>query len=641
MKKLFLLLFLWTAVVCGNAQNQIVTFDWLNTSSVQVPTTAYLSTDRCIISGAVGSFDYITFGDFDVYQPTGDEIGSWRKAPDHNATPGAATVNVYTKQFGSNTIYGPVQINGASAGINNSNVSCCVTSTGRVIVFWSEITAATATSDVYFAFSDNLKNNITTPALATWSSRTRLTTDYGTGALNIYIDSPGKCIQLLNGNLLKPVWMNSSLVGVYMSTNDGSSWTFRSFITTDSVNPCDETGIVQMNNGNIFAVTRCNSLHVLRTTISTDNGLTWAPLTNTTIQAYGKPAICQKDGLVFGISREYEGPSFLSNRTIYFYTTNLTTFTSGFIDSRLEPYMYGQPIYSNAEGKIIVWYATEGANGTPLQDPTRVIRKEVSLSSVTSPIAYDTNVQSWLDFAQSNGETLPSTSQISAINTFVSGVFTTDANLTNIEAMLCMGLNNTGTGQIVLRDLKKAWRKGILNGSPTYKIDGYDFNASTDYIEFPIVLSNSAIYSQNNASIFFYTSENAQSAGGILGSGNGSFSTTTDANYVNPRFTDNNLYYTINDGTFGSYSNSNATGFYQIERTASNSRIVYKDGLAMGVASSTASTGRATTTPIIGARHYATTVNSFGNLTIGLVGWGKSGLSLNSRFQTLKSSLGL
>jgi hypothetical protein len=613
----------------------------------QAPTFSS-STERCIIAGGNGGDDYITFGDGSIHPVTGDETFPWRYGPDHNSS-GTGKARLHTKAFGSNTIYGPVTIEDdpdGSGGINITNVSGNWASATRFIIFWLEINGTNG--DMYYRYSDDLHLNITTPASATWSARTRMTTDFGTGQSNTYIDGPGQFIVLQNGDLLKPSWCNSGIVTVYRSTDLGLTWTRSGNITLDAGNPCDETSIVQLDNGTIFAVTRCNSLHVLRTATSTDNGVTWSALVTTTIQSYGKPAICQYNNYVYGIAREYNPVPvpFTSQRTIYFKTSDLVTFETGFIDNREEIYDYGQPYYSPLENKVIVVYAVEGANTTPLQESTRIIRKELTLtaSAAVTPPVYDTALQSALDFTQADGGTLPNSVLGGHLSTLFAGA-RSDGDLALMRLFQLSTYNDTSLGSLASRNLIRPWEKFTLTNNPTLTADGYNPDGTTQSIGLGLTPAN-LVTSQNSMSVIMYCAENVQSAvvnSFDLGATDSAFEGITNAVLVMLRFSDDKVYIRLNDSTYSSWNNANSIGYYHFRRSASNVVSGDKDGVSMGANSTAVSTARSSTQVRMFACRFSDQINRHSSRKNGLLVIGPHTISDNFRLRwnTYKAAIGL
>jgi len=622
-------------------------FDWWTGSGSQAPTFSS-STERCIIAGGNGGDDYITFGDGSIHPITGDETYPWRYGPDHNSS-GTGKARLHTKAFGSDTIYGPVTIEDdpdGSGGINITNVSGNWASATRFIVFWLEINGANG--DLYYRYSDDLHLNITTPASATWSARTRMTTDFGTGQANTYIDGPGQFIVLQNGDLLKPCWCNNGIVCVYKSTNLGTTWTFLSYITQDTINPNDETSIAQLDNGDIVAVLRCNSLHVLRTTRSTNLGTTWSSLTNTTIQAYGKPAITQYQNYVYGISREYNAipAPFTSQRTIYFKSADFVTFETGFIDNREEIYDYGQPFYSEIEGKVIVVYSVEGANTAPLQESTRIIRKELTLTAaaaVTPPV-YDTKLQSVFDFTQADGGTLPDSTLGGHLSTFISGI-RADGDYTPISLFELSTFNNTNLGSLASRNWMKPWQKFTLTNTPTLTVDGYDPNGTTQSIGLGLTPST-LFQDQDSVSVIMYCAENVQSVAVNsfdLGASDSAFESFSNTLFVMLRFSDDKVYIRLNDNTNSSWNNANSIGYYHFRRTASNVVSGTKDGVSMGANTTAARTARSSQILRQFACQWSDQINRHSPRKNGLLVLGTHLISDNFRLRwnTYKAAIGL
>lgn len=574
------------------------------------------STERCVLAGGPTGKFYITFGGGVVHPTTYDEVSYWRFATNHNSN-ADGDARIITKSFGSDTIYGPTTVYADPDGagtINVTNVSGNWGNNNRFILFWLEINGTTG--DLYYKYSDDLYTNITTPASATWSARTRMTTDFGTGQANIYIDGPGEFITLQNGNLLKPCWCNNGIVTTYLSTNNGLTWTRSGNITLDTINPCDETAIVQLDNGTIFAAVRCNSLAVIRTSTSTDNGVTWSALVSTSIPSYGKPGLTQYQNNIFGIAREYVS-GFTSNRTIYFKSSNLTTFEYGFLDNRLDPYMYGKPNYSVGENKIITYYSVEGANIDPLAGPTRIIRKESTLTvaAAITPVAYNNDYQSLLDFTQAAGETLPSDA-----NKLVDSAFAAAVDSDPIDGYYVVKHNNAALSDFSLRNWRKSWIKATSTG--TYGITGWDFNGTSQFFDPLLQLNLQAEYLQDDAEVTFYTEEEGTTTGVEFGGNTGTFASRNNPVMMELRFTTNAAFFAINGpGTLSTVANTTAAGLWELKRTSSTTIELWKNGVLFASASTT-STGRASVSPIVGAERFGNgnflfNPRSFGLLAIG------------------------
>lgn len=641
LKKYFVLLLFYLAYSLGSVAQMGIAGKNL---AAKIP-SFIISTDQCLLTGQATGKDYISFGDFSIHPTTFDEVYQWRQGTDHNSSADADAI-LFTKAFGASTISSTITVYAdpdGAGGVNITNVSGNWANSNRYIVFWLEISGSNG--DMYYKYSDDLYLNIATPASATWSARTRMTTDFGTGQSNVYIDGPGKFIVLQNGDLLKPSWCNSGIVTTYRSTNNGASWTRSGDISLDNVNPNDETSIVQLDNGTIFAAIRCNSLFAIRTSKSTDNGATWSSLVNTGIPSYGKPAIGQYKNTVFGIAREYNTipAPFTFQRTIYYITDDLVNYRTGFIDGRGTFYVYGQPLYNPGENKLIVVYATESPNTTPLQEPTRVIRKQVILNSLsaTIPVTYDIDYQCLLDFAQAAGETLPSNGD-KLIHSNLVATLRAGGKWTTGDEIYIGGLNNTGLLAFSKRNWLRPWEQATITG--TYTVNGWDFNGTSDkFINFR-VLSQEAKFLQNAAEIGVYQFEEGQSSGPLLGTGNGTFSTRTNNTSILTRFTDDKVYFAINGpATLQNLSNTTSLALWELKRTSSTVIELWKNGsLFTQVSTSVVSTGRSTEKLTIGCERYGSADDhSFSNKGFGALYIGGLKGSWSAELLAFRASLGL
>lgn len=91
-----------------------------------------------------------------------------------------------------------------------------------------------------------------------------------------------KVIQLANGNLLLATYGKSGangLLNIFRSTNNGTSWSILSTISTDvfgSALKYTEPSLVLLANGNVVATVRNDSTVMVARAVSTDSGATWS-----------------------------------------------------------------------------------------------------------------------------------------------------------------------------------------------------------------------------------------------------------------------------------------------------------------------------------------------------------------------------
>lgn len=95
-----------------------------------------------------------------------------------------------------------------------------------------------------------------------------------------------RVIQLANGDLLLATYGKSGasgLLNVFKSTNNGTSWSILSTISTDAFVPnfkYSEPSLLLLPNGNVVATVRNNSDIMVASSVSTDSGVTWSSLVN-------------------------------------------------------------------------------------------------------------------------------------------------------------------------------------------------------------------------------------------------------------------------------------------------------------------------------------------------------------------------
>jgi hypothetical protein len=606
----------------------------------------YPSTDRALRYGS-GTKDYETFGDQDI-DSNNRCYFVFRKGSDHNST-GDGDIVLIASDDAWVTISAVVTIHSAVANLNSTNPNVSVLDNDRIMISWTDIPFGASLGNptrVKSVYSDDLSSvSIASIATATYSS---IYTWPQFSAKN-YTDGPGKAIHLGAGVALKPIWANDPVqVNLcYRTTDNGASWAYYSTVSADAVDPCDETCFGIMLDGTIVAAQRCNNLHKLRISLSTDNGATWGALATTSIDCYGKPAcprMATADDNLPIMCRDWFG---ISNRTKLVQTKDGVSFTEQYMDHR-EIYMYGGIVDHPTVG-LIALYNVEAQNSPLNQGPTLLIYKQIAESTtpVSPPFAYDVNYQSVIDFNTVDGVTQPSDATKLIDNTFVAGV-RSDGWITEFDSLYLPMANNPSLELFYRRSFIQAWLSLTPVDSPTYDANGYDFNGTTEYLVLATALSNLAKFLQNSASVIYYTADNVQ-GNPAFGVGNGAFSTRTDGTFLNPRNNSNLLFYSVNGGALQSVANASATGLYIIKRLNSTSIEVWKDPDGSGmvnIASNTVtSTGRATFPLHVGAERFSDGVFLFSTKGCGCIGLGSamdgSEAAISARFFTRKTALGL
>ena len=175
-------------------------------------------------------------------------------------------------------------------------------------------------------------------------------------------------------------------------------------------------------------------------------------------------------------------------------------------------------------------------------------------------------------------------------------------------------------GNFELRNLRiKEWTNATAYNAPTFTAyEGFLGNGTTQYIDCnwnPSV--NGVNFVQNSASQIIYvrTNINTGNASGIFGSADGK-----DVAIVS-RFTDNNLYALINDGTAGGVANADGSGLYVITRIGAALRYFYRNKINIW-SDAIASTGVPTVTPYCLAHNDDGVTTGYRADQVSLYAWG-------------------
>lgn len=468
-------------------------------------------------------------------------------------------------------------------------------------------------------------------------------------ALTSYIDGPGAAI-LVGTDLWKPVWTTTggtSSVMIYSSSDNGVTWAYHSTVTNDSINPCDETCIVRLLNGDVMAFIRCNTLSLMRTNRYSSGA--WGSIATTNISSEGKnPVTITPQGNVIGLGRDRLGSPV--DRTIYFWNTDstYTTWDSDFIDERYK-YMYGGILWSTFQNKIITQYAVESVNEvTALQGPTILIRKYLTRTN-DPPTQYNTSMRDLLDFGQGNYETLPNEALYDYYNDYFNGLVT-DGMLAEHDFIFMLMQNNASVQAFSCRNWRKGWEVLTQVASPSYGVNGFDFNGTTQYLQYKN-LSTLTKFTLNNASMSCYVGDNIDETGGAFGSGDGTFGSYTNATWLRPRvggyatFGVNQNFAGAISSYAGSVLNSDSQGFWKISRTAASTSKLYKDASLLLTNSTTSSTGKSGRPLIISGVNFAVTPNHLSTKLIGYIDGGSAmdgyEATKYSRFNAFKTAIGI
>lgn len=256
-------------------------------------------------------------------------------------------------------------------------------------------------------------------------------------------------------------------------------------------------------------------------------------------------------------------------------------------------------------------------------------------------VTYDSDYQALLTQATSLGYTLPSVTLRTKQNTLVTSLKSAGV-WTIIDVLYVFRNNDTGLGNFALLNWKAPTLFACtLPVAPTYTVNGYDGNGSTQYLSTNWTPSTDGVnYQLTDASMFGYQHENVQATAALWGaSGAGGINASR---MITRNASDNNTY-AINNSTGDNYNHTNATGFWQPKRTASNAEALFKNGSS--VDTNTVGAALRPTSPVtLLAYNVNGSPTNFNGSTIGCYGAGASMSSqqssdLYTAFNTYFSSL--
>lgn len=157
--------------------------------------------------------------------------------------------------------------------------------------------------------------------------------------------------------------------------------------------------------------------------------------------------------------------------------------------------------------------------------------------------------------------------------------------------------------------------------SPVYSdLLGFTTNGSSSYIDTNYTPSGAGSYTQNNAALLAYFSNEAQNSNSSIAN----ISNTNRRILLSPRNTSDQTSFFINDNTVSQASNSRAKGFYHAFRSTSAARSLYKNNASLASGVGGASTGLPTVDIYLGCRNNAGVADSFWSGSIGSFSAGSS-----------------
>lgn len=566
------------------------------------------------LSGAVGA---MLSGPGDYFFKYSDNLFSV-------ADPATATWSAETRMT---TDYGLLESTSTtSINLSTVTVSSIITptiGTGLTGVVLGRIINLASRSD----FNKYVRGTITAYNPGTGATSITVTQKNGTtthidwdASLTTYIDGPGAPIQISDTEWWKPLWTVTAGTGqdvhMYRTLDAGLTWTYHSTIPHDALHPSDETTIVKLPDGTIRAFVRNNDL--LLTRISDWNGSSWSTLVTSDLPGGGKvPMALSPAGMLSGIGRNLP----TNSKTFFFYSVApYTSYTHALIDNRSN-YMYGGYIWYPPDEEFLCVYSVESENTVFATGPTLLIMKSLkpSLTPIAPPTTYDIDYQNVLDFTQGNYENIPA----NALKTEHSGRVATlrsSGALALHEDYFVRVHADASLEQFARRSWKFPWKQITIVGSPTYGVDGWALNGTTQYLILPVTFSQYTQYLQNSAMFFNFNLSEIVSIGAEGWNSQGSFSTFNQGVGLFTKYTDNLCYYAINQSTYDNFSNLVDRGLYMGQRNGASGTFVHPVSGTIGVSTmhkngvlakdaTTASGARPTAPAASSAIHFASSFN--------------------------------
>jgi hypothetical protein len=225
-----------------------------------------------------------------------------------------------------------------------------------------------------------------------------------------------------------------------------------------------------------------------------------------------------------------------------------------------------------------------------------------------------------------------------AINTLIAGL-KTDGLWSILDVLCIAGLNSSDS--LINWKTPGTFNSSVVN-SPNFVADrGFTSDTSTSrYINTNYNPTSAAgNYTQNSASIGFYSRTNMADTTVDIGAGTGSNRAS-----ILSRRSDNACFWRINDSNEVNTSNSSSQGLILISRTSSSSRILYRDGSQLGT-NSTTSAGIPSDTFYVGANNFAGSPQSIASRQYAMwfMSGGLSGTNVSNfynRIQTYMTAIG-
>lgn len=609
-------------------------WDWLNQGGAAA-LALYKGEDQVLLSGS-GTNDYLSFTDKET------DCFTYREGSDHNQTSIGSRI-IYRSLSGA-TMGSIVEVATGDADFNVTDPSLVKLSNGKIIVFYCRIanTGSPAPRTQYYQESND--------GGLTFDGEVLLYSEQGPGGTweGRQLNGPGKADEW-DGFVYKPLYGTANPVGgsrrglLFRSPIDTISWTLLPVdIWIQDNDDGEEPCIYIIKNGAYagrFLVTqRSDTVDEARLFYSDDQGGSWTGPISIGFPSIGKSPICgSDDGTVFMIMGRWNGQG---GRPMFTWTKDPSGIAGWSapqqVSVRTSSWMYGG-ISWDTDRFVSIWaQGVLGENIPSGSGPTLLIRKEFipSLTAVAEPTEYTEEYQSILDYPQGLGATMPSTALKALENQLIVDL-KADGIFDLVDHMVVYRKKNAALGAYALYNWKTAHLyTGTLVNAPTYGVGGYKPNGSTSYINLQWPPGDGVNYLQDDAGVYIYVNEDVEVNGTSIGASTANFSTQQRGPMLFPHFTDDKVYWKINDSTNSDGGAGVGAGGYLLQRRGAADKRLWKNGVQVATAT-TASQTRGAVKILVGATNFNNaSVNLYNAAEISAIVIGASFTGLEAQLHT-------
>jgi len=202
--------------------------------------------------------------------------------------------------------------------------------------------------------------------------------------------------------------------------------------------------------------------------------------------------------------------------------------------------------------------------------------------------ANEAELQAWLDRGTALGYTLPSAAQIVYLNNFCKCLKENDI-YSYLDIMYIFAIDGDSDMATINFITPASYQITKVN-SPTFSSGGFTGNGTTSYLNDPWVSGTNGVhYTQNDASAIVWINSNVSNDSQVDFGYENNLGNTQNLSLISKRAASNVARYRINHGTITDPSIPSATsvGLYHLQRTASTTTALFKNGSTLGTGSET------------------------------------------------------